>query len=157
MGSIANLSQVIFKMSTGDLANEVNLKPEAWRILTQINGTRTVSDIAKNIGMDEATAINVADSLFKAHILEVAPGSVRPSSESVDTAFFNSVTKELARAMGPLASIIVEDEINALGESMENFPRDRLADLIESVSEAIKDNNKRINFQRVMLEAIRKL
>ncbi|MBI5033129.1 MAG: hypothetical protein HZB51_21630 [Chloroflexi bacterium] len=157
MGSIANLSQVIFKMSSGDLANEVNLKPEAWRILTQINGARTVADIAKNIGMDENTAINVADSLFKAHILEVAPGSVMPGSETVDAPFFDSVTKELARAMGPLASIIVEDEISALGESMDNFPRDRLADLIEAVSESIKDNTKRVNFQRVMLEAIRKL
>ena len=157
MGSIANLSQVIFKMSNGDLANEVNLKPEAWRILTQINGARTVADIAKNIGMDEATAINVADSLFKARILEVAPGSVLPGSETVDADFFDRVTKELARAMGPLASIIVEDEIGALGESMDSFPRDRLADLIEAVSESIKDNTKRVNFQRIMLEAIRKL
>lgn len=157
MGSIANLSQVIFKMSTGDLTSEINLKPEAWRVLTQINGTRSVAEIAKNIGMDETTAINVADWLFKARILEVAPGSVAPAGETVDATFFNSVTKELARAMGPLASIIVEDEIVALGESMDSFPRERLADLVERVSESIKDSNKRVNFQRVMLEAIRKL
>ncbi len=157
MGSIANLSQVIFKISSGDIASEINLKPEAWRILTQINGARSVAEIAQNIGMDEATAVNVADGLFKAHILEVAPGSVSPAAESVDASFFDAVTKELARAMGPLASIIVEDEIAALGESMDRFPRDRLADLIERVSESIKDSNKRVNFQRVMLDAIRKL
>ncbi len=157
MGSIANLSQVIFKMSSADLTGEINLKPEAWRVLTQVNGARSVAEIAKNIGMDEATAINVADGLFKARILEVAPGSVAPAGETVDAKFFNDVTKELARAMGPLASIIVEDEIAALGETMDDFPRDRLADLIEHVSESIKDSNKRVNFQRLMLEAIRKL
>jgi len=157
MGSISNLSQVIFKMSSGDLASEINLKPEAWRILTQVNGGRTLAEIAKNVGMDEATAVNLADTLFKAHILEVAPGSVQPASESVDAKFFNNITRELAKAMGPLASVIVEDEIAALGEALENFPRDRLADLVERVSESIKDNTKRLNFQRLMLEAIRKL
>lgn len=157
MGSIANLSQVIFKMSSGDLASEISLKPEAWRMLTQINGSRSVAEIAKNIGLDEATAINIADSLFRAHVLEVAPGSVTPPSETVDAKFFNSITLELARAMGPLASMIVEDEIAALGETMDAFPRDRLADLVERVSEVIKDNTRRVNFQRLMLDAIRRL
>jgi hypothetical protein len=157
MGSVANLTQVVFKMSSGDLAGEINLKPEAWRMLTQINGSRSVAEIAKTLGLDEATAINIADSLFKAHILEVAPGSVTPPSETVDAKFFNAVTLELARAMGPLASMIVEDEIAALGETMDAFPRDRLADLVERISESIKDNNKRVNFQRLMLDAIRKL
>jgi hypothetical protein len=44
-----------------------------------------------------------------------------------------------------------------LGEKSDNFPRDRLAELIEHVSASIKDNNRRLNFQRVMLEAMRKL
>jgi len=157
MGSTTNLAHVIFKMSAGDLTGEINLKPEAWRVLTQINGVRSLAEIAKNLGMDEATVINIADSLFKARILEVAPGSAPPPSATVDGAFFDGLTKELARMMGPLASIIVEDEIAAMGESRDTFPRDKLADLVERVSEAIKDNTKRIHFQRLMLEAIRKL
>lgn len=157
MGSIANLSQVVFRMSTGDLAGEVNLKPEAWRVLAQINGTRSVAEIARNLSMDENATVSIADALFKSQILEVAPGSAPPPGESVDAEFFTEITRELARAMGPLASIIIEDEIVALGEKADDFPRDKLADLVERVSEAIKDNTKRVNFQRLMLEAIRKL
>lgn len=157
MGSVTNLSQVIFKLSTGDLAGEVNLKPEAWRLLTQINGVRSVAEIAKNLGMDETSAISLVDMLFKSHILEIAPGSEPPPSVSVDANFFAEITRELAKAIGPLASIIIEDEIAALGEQADDFPRDRLADLVERVSEAIKDNTKRVAFQRLMLEAIRKL
>lgn len=156
MASIANLSQVVFKMSSGELAGEINLKPEAWRILSQVNGVRSVAEIARGIGMDEATTISIADSLFKAHILEVAPGSAAPPSATVDGVFFDQVTRELAKAMGPLASFIIEDEVAALGETRDAFPRERLADLVERVSEAIKDNTKRLNFQRLMLEAIRK-
>lgn len=157
MGSIANLSQVVFRMSTGELAGEVNLKPEAWRVLAQINGVRSVKEIAQNLSMDETAAITIADALFKSRILEVAPGSAPPSNQSVDADFFIEITRELAKAMGPLASIIIEDEIVALGEKADDFPRDKLADLVERVSEAIKDNTKRVNFQRLMLDAIRKL
>jgi predicted transcriptional regulator len=157
MGSTTNLSQVIFKLSSGDIAGEINLKPEAWRVLAQINGVRTLAEIAQNLGMDEATVINIADALFKARILDVAPGSAPPPSATVDGTFFDGLTKELARMVGPLASIIVEDEIAALGENRDDFPRDKLADLVERVSEAIKDNTKRVAFQRLMLEAIRKL
>lgn len=157
MGSVANLAQVVFRMSTGDLAGEVNLKPEAWRVLAQINGVRSVAEIAKNLNMDEATTITIADALFKSKILEIAPGSALPSSDSVGADFFAEATRELAKAMGPLASIVIEDEIAALGERADDFPRDKLADLVERVSEVIKDNTKRVNFQRSMLEAIRKL
>lgn len=156
MGSVANLSQVVFKMSTGDLAGEINLKPEAWRILAQVNGTRSVAEIAKNIGMDEGATINIADSLFKAHVLEVAPGSAPPPSATIDGTFFDDLTKELTRMMGPLAGFIVDDEIATMGENRDSFPRDNLPDLIERVSESIKDTAKRVQFQRLMLEAIRK-
>ena len=126
-------------------------------MLTQINGVRTVAEIAKNLSLSEAAVIGIVDMLFKSRILEVAPGSAPPPTASVDAQFFAEITRELARAMGPLASMIIEDEITALGENMDDFPRDRLADLVERVSEAIKDNSKRVNFQRLMLDAIRKL
>ncbi len=149
-------AQVIFRLSSSELNGEVNLKPDAWRVLTQVNGVRSLAEIAQNLGMHEATVIGIADTLFKARILEAAPGSAPPPSPSVNSAFFDEIARELARAMGPLASIIVEDEIAALGEKRESFPRDRLADLVERVSAAIKDDHRRLNFQRVMLEAIRK-
>ena len=121
-----------------------------------MNGVRSIAEIGQNLGMDAAATFSIADSLLQAHILEVAPGSVPAPSPSVGNAFFDEISRELARAMGPLASIIIEDEIAALDEKRESFPRDRLADLVEHVSAAIKDNNRRLNFQRAMLEAIRK-
>ncbi len=155
--SAAMNSQVIFKLSNGDVAGEINLKPEAWRVLTQVNGERSVAEIAKSIGMDEPTVTQIADSLFKAGVLQVAGGSVALPNASVDAAFFDQVTRELARAMGPLAEIIIDDEIDKLGEKRDAFPRERIPDLVAGVSEAIRDEGKRVKFQQVMLEAIRKL
>lgn len=155
--SASPLSNVVFRLSTSELAGEINLKPEAWRILSQVDGVRTLSEIAQRIGMDMATAQRVAESLLQAHILEVASGTLAPVRATVDVAFFNQLGLELARAVGPLASVIVEDAIAALGEKQESFPRERLADLIERVSEEIRDPARRLRFQQVMLEAMRKL
>jgi hypothetical protein len=157
MSTATSLSQVIFKLSTGDMTEEINLKPEAWRVLTQINGTRSVAEIAKGVGMDEPVVTQIADFLFKAGVLEVAEGSVAPPRASVDSAFFDQVIRELARAMGPLAEVIIDDEIDKLGETRQRFPHDRIPDLVEGVSAAIRDEAKRLKFQQVMLEAIRKL
>ncbi len=155
MADTAFLSNVVFRMSSGELAGEIRLKPEAWRILTQVNGLRSIGDIAKSIEMDEVTATNIADSLQKAGILEVVAGSGPALRATVNGTFFERLGQELAWAMGPLAEIIINEEMNALGESRDEFPRERIAELVERVSEAVGDENDRIKFQRIMLDLIR--
>lgn len=150
------LSKVVFRLSTSELTGEINLKPEAWRVLSQVDGVRTLSEIAERIGMDLATANRVAETLLQARILEIAAGAPQPTQATVDATFFEQLSLELARAIGPLASVILEDAIAALGEKPESFPRERLADLVERVSEEIPDPTRRLRFQQAMLEAIRR-
>jgi hypothetical protein len=151
-----DLAQVKFKLSSRDISGEINLGPEAWRILTNADGSRTVEEIARAIGVDTTAAIRTAESLLRAGVLEVASAGTVVKL-TVDAAFFDRVTRELARAMGPLASLIVEDEVSAMDESRESFPRERIAELVERISESIRDANKRVQFQQVMLDAIRQI
>ncbi len=155
--SASRLTHVIFKLSSSELTGEINLKPEAWRILSQVNGTRTLGEIAQAVGMAPETASQIAETLLKARILEVAGEGASSIAATVDAAFFKEVARELARAIGPLATVIIEDVIAALGEKPDSFPRERLAELVEQVSEEIREPNKRLRFQQVMLEAIRKV
>ncbi len=150
------MDPVIYRLSTAAPPGEVNLKPESWRILAHVNGERTISDIAKALGMDEPTAAQLALSLFQSGVLEIAQGTSAPVRATVDGAFFDEVTHQLAAAMGPLAEIVIDEEIENLSESRKQFPRERIPDLVERVSQAIPDESKRIKFQQVMLEAIRK-
>jgi len=155
--SASHLAHVIFRLSSKELTGEINLKPEAWRILSQVNGVRTLGEIAQRTGMDIAIVSRIAESLMQIGILEVAEGTFQPALATVDTAFFDQISRELARAIGPVAPIILDDAITALGEKREAFPRERLADLVERVSEEIRDATKRLRFQQTMLEAIRRI
>ncbi len=152
-----NMSRVVFKMSNRDLPSEVTLTPQAWRVLAQCDGTRSVAEIAKNLGMDEAAVAQAAETLYRSGALQLAPGSAAPPRPAVSGAFFDQITNELARAIGPLAALTLEDEIAALGESRDTFPRDRIAELIERLGHSIRDDTRRLKFQQLMLEAIRKL
>lgn len=151
----ADLSQVRFKLSSQELVGSINLNADAWRVLSNIDGVRSLAEIAQKTGMDQAVVTNIASTLYKAGLLELAPGSAALPRAIVNGKVLERVRGELVRAIGPLADVILEEEIAALGETRAQFPRDRLAELIERVSEAIKDNNKRLNFQRLMLEVLR--
>jgi hypothetical protein len=153
----ANLSRVIFKLSSRELSSDVTLTPQAWRVLAHCDGTRSVAEIARTLGADEPVVAQAADTLYRCGILQVAAGSVAPPRATVSGIFFEQVTNEFARAVGPLAALTLEDEIAALGEARESFPRDRVAELIERLGHTIRDDARRLRFQQVMLEAIRKL
>lgn len=157
MAAAGNLSRVIFRLSNKELSGEVTLTPASWRVLMEFDGTRSVAEIAKTLGMDEPAVVQVADALFRSGILQVASGSVAPPRPTVNGAFFDRLLAEFARVIGPLAALTVEDEIAALDEIRESFPRDRIPELVERLSQTIADDARRLKFQQIMLEAIRKL
>ncbi|HSB70578.1 MAG TPA: hypothetical protein VLH58_01350 [Candidatus Methylomirabilis sp.] len=157
MAAATNLSRVIFKLSSRELSSEVTLTPATWRVLVQFDGARSVAEIAKALGTDESEVAKLADGFLRSGILQVAPGSAAPPNAAVNGAFLDQVTNELARAMGPLAALTLEDEIAALGETREHFPSDRIPELVEQLSRAIRDEVRRHRFQVVMGESIRKL
>lgn len=89
--------------------------------------------------------------------VEFERASVTPTPERVDSKFFDQLSRELARVIGPAASMIIEEEINALKETHATFPKARIAELVEHVCPSIRDEAKRVKFQQVMLAVIRKL
>jgi len=83
-----------------------------------------------------------------------APGPAIPPELTVDGTFFAQIEHELARVMGPIATLIIDDEVAALGADKDAFPRDRVAELVKKVGSEITDEDKRASFQQIMLEAI---
>ena len=65
--------------------------------------------------------------------------------------------EERAKALGPIASVIVDDQIGEMGEQRDAFPRNKAAELLEAVSSEIADEGKRVRFQRSMLDVPRDL
>jgi predicted regulator of Ras-like GTPase activity (Roadblock/LC7/MglB family) len=80
-----------------------------------------------------------------------------PSALTVDGTFFAQMEHELTKAMGPVATLIIDDEVAAAGTAKDSFPRDKVAELVEKISAEITDEGKRASFRQTMLEAIEDL
>jgi len=81
--------------------------------------------------------------------------SVESKSENVPGRFFDSMTRALIDAMGPMASFVVNDQIRAMGESINAFPKRRLVQLVEETGREISSEMLKAGYQRVMFEEIR--
>lgn len=149
-------SLVIFKVSSTGVRGGIQFKPEEWQVFALVDGKRTIADAARQLGLDPSIVWRIAESLYHRGLLEPAAGSEIPS-EVVDDKFFSQLTHELLLVMGALADIIIDEEVSALGESRERFPKARAPELVERVSMSIRNEQKRLKFQQVMLDGLRKL
>ena len=78
-----------------------------------------------------------------------------PAGPPVNAAFLGQLEQELAREIGPMAALVIDEEIEALGESRESFPWDKATHLVEKVSTEIADEGKRLRFTEATLQALR--
>ena len=149
--------ETILRLTFTSTPGEIQLLPDAWRVVVQINGARTISEIAASLNADTSVVAKTADDLYRLGLLGVGDASDTPARATVNGVFFDSIEAEFIKKIGPFGSILIEDEVVNLGESRQNFPRDKVAELVERVSAHITDEPRRIDFQRIMLEAISKI
>jgi hypothetical protein len=75
----------------------------------------------------------------------------------VPPTFLDALAAVLTEAMGPMAKIVLRDQLKILDESYERFPHRKVEILLESVSQEILDEGMREQFRQRMLERIRAL
>jgi hypothetical protein len=84
------------------------------------------------------------------------PKSIAATS-FLPASFLDALVSALTDAMGPMAKMVLRDQIKTLGESSERFPHAKVEMLLESVSSEILDEGMREQFRQRMLERIRAL
>ena len=83
-----------------------------------------------------------------------ATGSV---DDRVTERFFQELRYELVNAMGPMGTIVIQDNIRRLGLSAKGFPKNKLAALIESISNEILDASLKQRFCHVAFNRVKEL
>ncbi len=103
-------------------------------------------------GVASVVAVPAKEELDKAETWseELGPGPVPQD-------FFDRMIAKLGEAAGPMAPLIIRDQIALLGESRAAFPKNRLKELFERVSQEILSEELRTNFYRSMQGDLRAL
>jgi hypothetical protein len=147
--------ELVFKLSSKRAPDEIRLKNEEWSVLSQVNGKKKVSEIAGELKLGEQESAKILYKLFTAGLIEVGSEPQIKAKKSVNSDFFAFVEGKLAEIIGPVASVILEEEISDMGESKGNFPVEKASLLVEKISGEIADDAKRIEFQKTALASLR--
>jgi hypothetical protein len=148
--------KTVFRLA--DLGDEqsgpITVPHVGWRVLTKIDGMRTVQEIAEILRVPYAYTAKVIFNLHKAALVEIVAPTAKSISEIVPSSLFNRIATLFTEIIGPMAPVIVRDQIEALGESQHNFPEARLEELIGLICKEISDGKSKTRFQEAISQEI---
>lgn len=149
--------KTVFRLNPDKSTSEVKLKSTEWQIILQIDGKKTIQDIIDQPGVDEQEILTHITNLYEKNV--IIPETMNESSHDVlvDTEFFTKFENVLINYIGPVASYVINDVLLELNEEQDKFLKDNVPLLIESVSQEILDEAKKVKFQQEMLKVIKEL
>lgn len=143
------LKMVLRPVVRGDLGN-FSLDAQSLNILMALDGKKNLGDIAQKLGLTPDTIGKIVNRLNQLQLIE----PVRIAAAAADAEFFQRLADELSMAIGPLASVIIEDGVEDFGHTISDFPSNRVAELVQLLAEEIQRDEKRRVFTQKMLQLI---
>jgi hypothetical protein len=137
-----------------DHTGPVTIPNVGWRVLSKLDGTRTVQEVAELLRIPFAYTAKVIYNLHKSGLVELAAPVSRPVADLVPAALLNRVTGILTEVIGPMAPLVLKDQIHALGESPDSLPEAKLDDLITLIGREIGDGKLKNKFEESMFQEI---
>ena len=131
---------------------EINLDADMIRLLIAIDENKSMSQIAKEVGMDITTLNSTLTRLLKLKLIESAEKSVPFLNEE----FLVELKINLSKAIGPMAEFLIEDVAGDMDFSLSRIPKDQAADLISNLAVEIPDEGNRVQFEKSMIDLIKK-
>ena len=146
---------MVFRVSSKRSPSEMKLKSLEWAIVTQLNGEKRVSQIGEILALNNDETHELFERLEKAGLLELVENS--GNDPYVSAELFAEVEYRLTYYLGPVAAILIEDMLRELKRSKANLDKRQLPQLMELLAMEISSPEKRIEFQREMLQKLKGL
>jgi len=152
-------SNAVYRLAARPSA-DVQLRAEDWSVLTQLDGEKSIIEIAEASQLNELFTSKIICRLHELGLIELVAVQVTESApifDYVDESFISQVEGDLMQAIGPMASIVVDDCAEQMGHSRSELPKDAVPELVERLANEIPDVVRRNKFQEAMLERMRGL
>jgi hypothetical protein len=148
-----DISKLVLKRTVRADLGEVSLDSEMLQVLMELDGTNNLGQVARSLNMNMKNLRIILNKLYKLHLCEPAKDAV----PTLGRDFFNYLSAELSRAMGPIADVVIEDEISEMGENQSKFPAHRAAELVDMLARQILREERKVAFQQAMVKKLREI
>lgn len=137
---------MVFRLSSQRSPQQVKLLHLEWAVVTQLDGEKTVGQISDILALSKTEMQDIFKNLLKEGLLELV--SVSPDNLYLQPGLFVEIEYELTTLMGPVAGVLIEEVLQSMRKSRDQFEKNALASLIDLLSSHINDAEKQIEFQR---------
>jgi hypothetical protein len=147
---LGDISYLVFKLTVINEGGELTLDAQMFRVISELDGKKTLGTIAKNMGIDVKTMREIIRRLLDLEVIVPADGAIPMLKED----FFGYLTDQLSLAIGPMAELLIEDALATLGYDRNRFPIHRAEELIDLLAQKIYREEKRSVFKQNLIKKI---
>ncbi len=154
MGALPdNISALVFKGSVkGDLG-KFSLDSQMLKVLMALDGKRNLAAVARSVSMNMDTLKGVLDKLQQLQLVEQVDAAVHTLNDD----FFDFLKHQLSLALGPIAEILIEDEIQDLSDTPGQLAFHQAAELVNQLARQIPRQENKVAFQQAMAQKIKEI
>ncbi|MFO8111892.1 MAG: hypothetical protein R6T92_05225 [Desulfosalsimonadaceae bacterium] len=148
-----DISKLILKRTVRADMGEVSLDSQMLNVLMELDGKKTLGQVAHSLNMNMKTLRDIVSRIYQMRLCEAAAESMPVLGRD----FFNALSVELSKAMGPIADVVIEDEVADMGETQDRFPAHRAAELVDVLARQILREERKVAFQQSMVKKLREV
>ena len=137
-----------------DNTGPITIPNVGWRVLSKLDGIRTVQEVAELLRIPFAYIAKVLYNLHQSGLVEAVTTPVKPAGDLVPAALLDRLSTTLTEVIGPMAPLVMRDQIEALGASTDTLPEAKLDDLIGLIGKEISDTKQRNKFEESAYQEI---
>ena len=149
--SSGDITSKIYRRKVRDDIGDVSLNHQALLILMELDGKATLGALAGKTGLSMGSIRELISNLLTLGLVEKVEKQIIP----VDSDFYRNLLEELALAVGPIASVLIEDEVHDLGHDVKTFPSYLVTELVDRLAGEIRREEKKAIFIKSMVSIIR--
>ncbi|MGO9147106.1 MAG: DUF4388 domain-containing protein [Desulfomonilia bacterium] len=154
--SLIASSSAVYALEPEIRDKEIQLKSIQWRVLSTIDGRKSIADIAQSINIGVSDTMKILYTLLRMGLLRDAvqqdANAQRRSVDLPKTDFINSLKQALTQAMGPIAPHVIVETADELKTDLLSDSTDQKAFLIETLSSKIPDERMSLKFLDAMTD-----
>jgi len=149
--SSSELSTMVFKRVVRQDIGEFPLDHQMLSVFMALDGKAPLGAVARKTGLNMSSMREIIAKLMKNGLVEKEDQKI----VMLDKDFFDYLMAHLSLAVGPIAQVLIEDEVENLGCELSRFPGHRVAELIDKLAQEIRREEKRNEFIEKMAAKIR--
>ncbi|UCE51192.1 MAG: hypothetical protein JSV31_18240 [Desulfobacterales bacterium] len=149
--SSGEISTLVFKRVLRDDLGDFSLDRQMLAVFMELDGKTNLGAAAQRIGLNMSSMREVISRLTELKLIE----KVEQQELFVDNDFVAYLVMQFSLAVGPVADILIEDEVHNFGYELSRFPSHRVAELVDRLSREIRREEKKAAFKRKMINKIR--